>query len=114
MYLISYICAMKTDEKHYNIKELYLTSEFMEFYEGLQDAVKCKFDRPMDIIRTEYVISSKFVKHLINTNLYEMRVSINTNEYRTILFAVDDDNIIESTKVVLLNSFQKKSAKEYK
>lgn len=27
-----------------------------------------------------------------------MRVSVNTNEYRTILFAVDNDNIILSKK----------------
>ena len=48
----------------------------------------------MDIIRTEYILSTKFVKHLDGTDLYEMRVSVSTNEYRTILFAVDDDNII--------------------
>ena len=42
-----------------------------------------------------------------------MRVSVNTNEYRTILFAVDNDNIILSKKVLLLNGFLKKSTKDY-
>ena len=42
-----------------------------------------------------------------------MRVSVNTNEYRTILFAVDNDNIIFSKKVLLLNGFLKKSTKDY-
>ena len=57
---------------------------------------------------------AKFVKHLENTDLYEMRVSVGNNEYRTILFAVDKSNIIESTKIVLLNGFLKKSTKEYR
>ena len=48
------------------------------------------------------MLSTKFVKHLENTDLYEMRVSVSTNEYRTILFAVDDDNIILSKKILLL------------
>ncbi|MCZ2609495.1 type II toxin-antitoxin system RelE/ParE family toxin [Bacteroides fragilis] len=67
----------------------------------------------MVTIRTEYVLSTKFVKHLENKNLYEMRVSVNTNEYRTILFAVDNDNIILLKKVLLLNGFLKKSTKDY-
>lgn len=68
----------------------------------------------MDIIRTEYVVSTKFVKHLENTELFEMRVSVSTDEYRTILFAVDQDNIILSKKILLLNGFLKKSTKEYR
>ena len=67
----------------------------------------------MVTIRIEYVLSTKFVKNLENKNLYEMRVSVNTNEYRTILFAVDNDNIILSKKVLLLNGFLKKSTKDY-
>ena len=67
----------------------------------------------MVTIRTEYVLSTKFVKHLENKNLYEMRVSVNTNEYRTILFAVDNDNIILSKRILLLNGFLKKSTKDY-
>ena len=54
----------------------------------------------MDIIKTEYVLSTKFVKHLEHTDWY-----VNTNEYRTILFAVDNENIILSKKILLLNGF---------
>lgn len=43
-----------------------------------------------------------------------MRVSIGTNEYRSVLFAIDHDNIIESTRIILLNGFLKKSTKDYK
>ena len=100
MYLISYICQMKaTDKKDSGIRELYFSDEFTEFYEN--------------IIRTEYVLNTKFVKHLENTDLYEMRVSVNFNEYRTILFAVDNDNIILSKRILLLNGFLKKSTKDY-
>ena len=75
--------------------------------------MKAKFEHTMDIIRTEYVLNTKFVKHLENTDLYEMRVSVNFNEYRTILFAVDNDNIILSKRILLLNGFLKKSTKDY-
>ena len=102
-----------TDKKDNDIRELYFSNEFTEFYNALQDKVKAKFEHTMDIIRTEYVLSTKFVKHLENTDLYEMRVSVSTNEYRTILFAVDDDNIILSKKILLFNGFLKKSTKDY-
>lgn len=96
-----------TDKKDSDIRELYFSDEFIEFYEKLQDKVKTKFEHTMDIIRTEYVLSTKFVKHLENTDLYEMRVSVSTNEYRTILFAVDNDNIILSKKNIAFEWFSK-------
>ena len=102
-----------TSKKDNDIRELYFSDEFVKFYDMLQDKVKAKFEHTMDVIRTEYVLSTKFVKHLENTDLYEMRVSVSTNEYRTILFAVDDDNFILSKKILLLNGFLKKSTKDY-
>ena len=102
-----------TSKKDNDIRELYFSDEFVKFYDMLQDKVKAKFEHTMDVIRSEYVLSTKFVKHLENTDLYEMRVSVSTNEYRTILLAVDDDNIILSKKILLLNGFLKKSTKDY-
>jgi Phage derived protein Gp49-like (DUF891). len=102
-----------SEEKKGDIRELYFSDEFADFYNKLQDKVKAKFEHTMDIIRTEYVLSTRFVKHLENTELYEMRVSVSTNEYRTILFAVDNDNIILSKRILLLNGFLKKSTKDY-
>ncbi len=63
---------------------------------------------------TVYNVPTKFVKHLQNTDLYEMRVSIGTNEYRTVVFAMDSQSFIEATKIILLNGFLKKSEKDYK
>ena len=114
MSLISHICGMETtSKKDSDIRELYFSEEFLEFYNTLEDRIKTKFEHTMDIIRTEYILSTKFVKHLDGTDLYEMRVSVSTNEYRTILFAVDDDNIILSKRILLLNGFLKKSTKDY-
>lgn len=42
-----------------------------------------------------------------------MRVSVGSNEYRTVLFAIDNSNVILSTKIILLNGFLKKPTKDY-
>lgn len=76
-YPISYICVMETDGT--NIRELYFSNEFVDFYDALPDRVKLKFEYVMDIVRTEYVLTTKFVKHLEKTDLYEMRISLGTN-----------------------------------
>lgn len=102
---------MDTAKKH--IRELYFSDEFLEFYNSLPYKVKTKFDYVLQLVRHEHIISTKFVKHLSSTDLYEMRVSVGNNEYRTILFAIDHDNIIESTQILILNCFQKKSTKDY-
>lgn len=43
-----------------------------------------------------------------------MRVSIGTNEYRTVIFAIDNHNFIEAGNVILLNGFLKKDNKDYR
>ena len=45
-----------TEKKDNDIRELYFSDEFGEFYSMLQDKVKAKFEHTMDIIRTEYVL----------------------------------------------------------
>lgn len=111
LYLIGYICNMKEDTK--NIREVFWTEEFTEFYKGLPDKVRTKFDYVIGVVKTERVVSTKFVKHLENTDLYEMRVSLGNNEYRTIMFTMDNKNVTLATEIVLLNAFLKKSTKDY-
>ena len=41
-----------------------------------------------------------------------MRISVD-NEYRIILFAIDNNNFINATEIVLLNGFIKKSTTDY-
>lgn len=67
----------------------------------------------MNVIMSVYNLPTKFIKHLQNTDLYEMRVSIGPNEYRSILFAIYHINVIEAKQIILLNGFLKKSNKDY-
>lgn len=96
-----------------NIRNLYLSDEFLEYYHDLTPQVQRKFNYAMDILKTEHIISSKFVKKLVNTSLYELRISVGTNEHRSIMFAIDNVDIMLAKRVILLNAFLKKSTKDY-
>lgn len=96
-----------------DIRTIFRTEEFEEFYNSLNTRVKEKFEYTFGLVQTVYVLPVKYVKHLDGTDLYEMRVSVGSNEYRTVLFAIDNRNVILSTKIILLNGFLKKSTKDY-
>lgn len=113
--LISYLCVMEANEATSQyVRTILRTPEFMEFYNSLALKVQTKFQYVMNVIASVYNVSTKFVKHLEKTDLYEMRVSIGTNEYRTVLFAIDHDNFIEAKNIILLNGFLKKDNKDYR
>lgn len=112
--IVSYSLPLQTKQGKEMTRTIYFSDEFWDFYHQQQPKVKEKFDYVLSIVRTERVITTKFIKHLENTDLYEMRVSVATNEYRTILFAIDHDNILNATKIFVLNAFLKKSTKDYK
>ena len=115
MKLISYLCA-KFDVMNGNsqIRELLFSDEFASYYDALTPDIQKKFDYVMNVIRTERVLNSKFIKKLEGTEFYEMRVSVRTNEYRSVVFSINSDNIINATQILLLNTFLKKSTKDYK
>lgn len=96
------------------VRTILRTHEFLAFYESLPQKVQTKFLYVMNVIATVFNVSTKFVKHLEKTDLYEMRVSVGTNEYRTVLFAIDHDNFIEAKNIILLNGFLKKDNKDYR
>lgn len=105
---------MKSVEgKTTDIRTIFRTEEFEEFYKSLNTRVKDKFEYTFGLVQTVYALPVKYVKHLDGTDLYEMRVSVGSNEYRTVLFAIDNSNVILSTKIILLNGFLKKSTKDY-
>lgn len=114
LYLISYLCRMEEIKGNSGLRKLYFSDEFLLFYNKQNNKVRNKFDYVIGVVRTEKVITAKFVKHLEDTDLYEMRVSVGNNEYRTVLFAIDNDNIISARKILVLNAFLKKSTKDYK
>lgn len=96
------------------IRNIIYSDEFEEYYASMNEQLKKKYDYALQIVKSQYVISSKIVKSLEKTDFYELRISISSNEYRTILLAVDHDNFIQSKNVLLLNSFLKKDTKQYK
>lgn len=76
------------------VRTIFKIPQFEAFFSSLPPKVQVKMDYVMNVIATVYNVSTKFVKHLDNTDLYEMRVSVGTNEYRTVLFAIDHENVI--------------------
>lgn len=96
------------------IRHIIYSDEFEEYYASMNEQLKNKYDYALQIVKSQYVVSSKIVKSLENTDFYELQISISSNEYRTILLAVDHDNFIQSKNVLLLNSFLKKDTKQYK
>ena len=96
------------------IRETIHTLEYEEYYASLDEKTKAKFDYVESIVKTQYMVNKKFVKNLEGTEFYEARVSVGTNEHRTIIFAIDSISFIESKRVLFLNSFLKKSTKQYK
>lgn len=68
------------DRQGGEIRVVYKTPQFDEFYNSLTSKAQKKFRYVIDAIITIYDVSTKFVKHLQNTDLYEMRVSVGSNE----------------------------------
>ncbi len=101
-------------ENETQIRTTILTDEFQAFLNTANSKVVTKCQYIIQIIQTQKVVNEKFVKKLQNTEFYEIRISVGTNEYRTILLTIDNENFIEATTVILLNSFLKKSTKDYK
>jgi hypothetical protein len=95
------------------LRAIHHTDEFDEFYLSLNERTQTKFDECIGVLESIYVLNTKFIKKIVNSELYEMRVSVRANEYRTMLFAINHENIIQATEVILLNGFLKKSSKDY-
>ena len=67
----------------------------------------------VEILGEVKIVHSNFVKKLINTDFYELRIKAG-NEIRIIMFTIDNSNFTECSGIVCLNGFQKKSTKDYK
>ena len=97
-----------------NIRKVLFSDEFEEYYNQLESRIREKYDYALNLIKSQYIVNKKFVKHLENTDFYELRISISNDEFRTVLFAIDNSSFIQSKRVLLLNSFVKKGTKQYK
>lgn len=97
-----------------DVRETFHSKEYDEYYDSLDARTQAKFDYVEAIIKTQYVVNKKFVKKLEEAEFYEARVSVGSDEHRTIVFAIDSFSFIESKRVLFLNAFLKKSTKQYK
>lgn len=98
-------------------RNLILSPAFKEFEQNANPRTREKLRYTIYILETVYLVPfypvpTKFVKKLVGTDFFELRVSVD-NEILVILFAVDNDNINLATNVILLNGFVKKSTKDY-
>ena len=89
------------------------TPEFDTFYQSLPASVQNKVKHALNVMAEIKVVNTKLVKKLVDTDFYELRISVG-NEYRVILFTIDHENFIEAEQIILLNGFMKKSTKDYK
>lgn len=93
-------------------RDLILSPEYLEFEESAAPRTREKLRYAISILKNVYPIPTKFVKKLVSSDFYELRVTVD-NEVRVILFSIDNENINLATKVILLNGFIKKSSKDY-
>ena len=105
---------MPMNENENIIRKVVLSNEFLNYFNNLNTKIQNKYAYALQLIKTIKVVSEKFVKKVQNTEFYEIRISIGTNEYRTMLISTDNANFIEATQVIVLNSFLKKDNKQYK
>ncbi len=94
-------------------RELIYSQEYLDFAKNSNPHIQEKLLYATVIIQSIDRIPTKFVKKLVNTDFYEMRISA-TNAIRVIIFAIDNEDINQATKIVLLNAFVKKNTKDYK
>lgn len=90
-----------------------ITPECWAFVDKQDKRVSLKFLQLVEVMMSEKVVHSLFVKKLQGTKFYELRIKAG-NEYRIVLFAIDHLNFSQATEAVCLNGFVKKSTKDYK
>jgi len=94
------------------VREIDITEKCLEFIDAQGYRVSDKFFQLIEIIGEVKIVHANFIKKLINTRFYELRIKAG-NEYRVLIFAIDHLNFSECTKAVCLNGFIKKSNKDY-
>lgn len=95
------------------MRKLVISEECIKFIEKGDERLEKRFNFLVQIIIDQKIINENFVKKLVGTEFYELRIKVQ-NEVRIMIFSIDHSNFNESNKVILLNGFVKKSKKEYK
>jgi hypothetical protein len=94
---------------------IFYKTYFLEFYNKVNIKVQEKIDFALEILATQHIVPQSHVKYIENSDgIYEIRVSVRSDEYR-ILFFFEDSSLIEGGNVVILgNGFIKKDKKDYR
>ena len=80
-------------------------NDFWKFYNKQNQKVRDKINWTIKLVQTLERVPEKYFKHIVGTNLYEMRIMSGSNIYRVFCF-------FDKVKlVVVLNGFQKKTQK---
>lgn len=58
------------ETKTTDIRTIYKTEEFEEFYNDLNARVKDKFEYTFELVQTVYALPVKYIKHLDGTDTY--------------------------------------------
>lgn len=95
------------------MREILITQDCLDFIDKQEERVGLKFFQLVEVITEVKVVNANFIKKLQSTNFYELRLKTG-NEYRIIIFAIDNPNFTECKKAICLNGFLKKSTKDYK
>lgn len=94
-------------------RKIIYSADYLKFEENSNERIREKLRYATTILENVPVLSTKFVKKLVNTDFYELRIKVD-NEIRVIVFSIDNRNINLATTIVFLNGFIKKSTKDYK
>lgn len=95
------------------MRRIYYSREYELFKKGLSEKIQEKLDFAESYIIDNYLIHSKLIKKIVNSDFYELRIS-SSQEYRILVYCLDKDNFMLSKEIILLNGFIKKSNKDYK
>ena len=69
------------ETKTTDIRTIYKTEEFEEFYNDLNARVKDKFEYTFELVQTVYALPVKYIKHLDGTDLYERKTNSSASAF---------------------------------
>ena len=84
---------------------IFFGDHFLDFYNKQSTKVKQKITWTIRLLQYLDIIPEKYLKHIEETDLYEIRVSFGNNIFR--IFCFFDKNRL----LIILNGFQKKTQK---
>jgi len=89
------------------MREVYITNDCLEYIDNQGERVSRKFFELVEVLSTLQRIHTNYVKKLTNTEFYELRIKAG-NEYRTVLYTLDNEDFNQSSEIICLYAFKTK------